>query len=55
VIAIAAFSFGIRVGTRLTVDNTLEIVFKALDNSTSLTNAQRIEIAKKMQEIAKKL
>lgn len=55
VIAIAMFFLGLMVGTRVTIDKALETMFKALDNSTSLTNAQRIEIAQKMQEIAKKL
>lgn len=53
VIAIAMFFLGLMVGTHVTIGKTLEIMFKALDNS-SLTNAQRIEVAENLQNIAEK-
>jgi len=55
VIAVGMFILGLKVGGDLAIDGIMKIVFKALENSSSLTNAQRMEIVKKMQEIAKKL
>lgn len=51
VIAVALFFFGVLIGSRMAINRVLEIMFKALDESSSLTNKQRKEIADKLQEV----
>lgn len=51
VIAVALFFFGVLIGSRMAINRVLEIMFKTLDESSSLTNKQRKEIADKMQEV----
>ena len=51
VIAVALFFFGVLIGSRMAINRVLEIMFKALDESSSLTNKQRKEIADKMREV----
>lgn len=54
VIAVALFFFGVLIGSRMATDKVLETISKALDESSSLTNKQRIEIADKMQEVVER-